>query len=41
MCITTNVDHVAEIAIGVVIVVAVLFMLTVGEVLTPERPFSG
>ena len=35
----TNVDHVAEVAVGVVIVVALLFQLAIGEALAPERPF--
>ena len=35
----TNVDHVAEVAIGVVVVVALLFLLAVGEALAPECPF--
>ena len=34
----TNVDDVAKVAIGVVIVVALLFLLAVGEALVPERP---
>ena len=38
MCVTTNIDYVAEVAIGVVVVVALLLLLAVGEVLTPERP---
>ena len=33
-----NVDHVAEIAVGVVIVVALLFLATVGDTLAPEHP---
>ena len=38
-CVTTNVDHVAEVAVGVVVVVALLFLLAVGDALVPERPF--
>ena len=35
----TDVDHVAKITVGVVIVVAVLFLLAVGDALALERPF--
>ena len=35
----TNIDHVAEGAVGVVVVVALLFLLAVSEALVPERPF--
>ena len=38
MRIAPNVDHVAKVAVGVVIVVALLFLLAVGEALVPERP---
>ena len=38
-CVMTNVDHIAKVTIGVVVVVALLFLLTVGEALAPERPF--
>jgi hypothetical protein len=37
--VATNVDYIAKVAVGVVIVVALLFLLTVGEALAPERPF--
>ena len=39
MCITTNIDYIAEVAVGVVIVVALLFLLVVGEALAPKHPF--
>ena len=35
----TNVDHVAKIAVGVVVVVTLLFLLEIGDALAPERPF--
>ena len=35
----TNVDHIAKVAIGVVVVVTLLFLLAVGEALAPECPF--
>ena len=35
----TNVDHVAEVAVGVVVVVTLLFLLAVGEALAPKCPF--
>ena len=38
MCVTTNVDHVAEVAIGVVVVVTLLFLLVVGEALASKCP---
>ena len=38
MRITTNVDHIAEVAVGVVVVVALLFLLAIGKALAPERP---
>ena len=38
MGIPTNVDHIAKVAVGVVIVVALLFLLAVGEVLAPKYP---
>ena len=38
-CVATNVNHIAKVTIGVVVVVALLFLLTVGEALVPERPF--
>ena len=38
MCVTTNVDHIAEVAVGVVVVVVLQFLLAVGEALAPERP---
>ena len=34
----TNVDYITEVAVGVVVVVALLFLLAVGEALAPERP---
>ena len=34
----TNVDYVAEVAIGVVVAVALLFLLAIGETLTLECP---
>jgi hypothetical protein len=37
--ITTNVDHIAKVAVGVVVVVALLFLLAVGEALAPKCPF--
>ena len=39
MCVTTNVDYIAKVAVGVVVVVALLFLLAVGEALAPKRPF--
>ena len=33
----TNVDHIAEVAVGVVVVVALLFLLAGGEALTLVR----
>ena len=39
MRVATNVDHIAKIMVGVVIVVTLLLLLVVGEALTPERPF--
>ena len=38
MGITTNVDHIAKVTVGVVVVVALLFLLAVIEALEPERP---
>ena len=38
MRVATNFDYVAEVAIGVVVVVALLVLLAVGEALMPERP---
>ena len=38
MCVATNVDHIAEVAVGVVVVVALLLLLAVSEALAPERP---
>ena len=38
-CVMTNVDHVAKIAVGVVVVVTLLFLLEIGDALAPERPF--
>ena len=38
-CVVTNVDHVAKVAVGVVVVVALLFLLVVGEALAPKHPF--
>ena len=35
----TNIDHTAKVAVGVVVVVALLFLLAVGEALAPKRPF--
>jgi hypothetical protein len=35
----TNVDHVAKVAVGVVVVVALLFLLAVSDTLASERPF--
>ena len=35
----TNVDHIAEVIVGVVVVVTLLFLLAVGEALGSERPF--
>jgi hypothetical protein len=34
----TNIDHVADVAVGVVVVVTLLFLLTIGEAPAPERP---
>ena len=34
-----NVDHIGKVAVGVVVVVALLFLLAIGEALVPERPF--
>jgi len=34
----TNADHIAEVTVGEVVVVALLFLLAVGETLAPERP---
>jgi hypothetical protein len=39
VCVATNVDHIAKVAVGVVVVVALLFLLVVGEALAPKRPF--
>ena len=39
MRIAPNVDHAAKVAVGVVIVVALLFLLAVSEALAPERLF--
>ena len=39
-CITTNVNHIAEIAVGVVVVLALLFLMTIGDTLVPKRPLS-
>ena len=36
--VATNVDYVAEVTVAVVVVVALLFLLAVGEVLTPKSP---
>ena len=33
-----NINHVAEIAVGVVVVVALLFLVTVGDTLASECP---
>ena len=38
MGVATNVDHIAKVAVGVVVVVALLFLLAVGKALVPERP---
>ena len=38
MRITPKVDHTAEVAVGVVVVVALLFLKAVSKALTPERP---
>ena len=35
----TNVDHIAEVVVGVVVVVTLLFLLAVGEALGSECPF--
>jgi len=37
-CVMTNVDHVVEVAVGVVVIVTMLFLLAVGETLTPKSP---
>ena len=34
----TNINHVVEVAVGVVVVVALLFLLAVGEALASECP---
>ena len=34
----SNVDHIADIAVGVVVVVALLFLSTIGVTLAPKRP---
>ena len=34
-----NVDHATEVIVGVVVVVALLFLLAVGEALVPKHPF--
>ena len=39
MRVVTNVDHIAKVAVRVVVVVALLFLLVVGKALAPERPF--
>ena len=39
MMMSPNVDHTAEVVVGVVVVVALLFLLAIGEALAPERPF--
>ena len=38
MRIAPNVDHTAEVTVGVVVVVALLFLKGVSEALMPERP---
>ena len=38
MMMSPNVDHTAEVAIGVVVVIALLFLLAVGEALASECP---
>ena len=35
----TNVDYIAKVAVGVVVVVALLFLLGISEALAPECPF--
>ena len=35
----TNVDHTAKVTVGVVVVVALLFLLAVGEAQVPKLPF--
>ena len=34
----SNVDHIAEIVVGVVVVVASVFLVTIGNMMAPERP---
>jgi hypothetical protein len=37
MCIPTNVDYIAEVTIGVVVVITLLFLLAVGDALMPKH----
>ena len=38
-CVTPNVDHVVEVTVGVVIVIALLFLSMIGDTLAPKCPF--
>ena len=38
-CVATNIDHIAKVAVGVLIVVTLLLLMAVGDALVSECPF--